>query len=61
MRTRLLTLPPADCSIEWPSQSSAGGVVVWIKDSQSMEQLSTSQAQMQGSELAHSKMFIICK
>jgi len=47
----------------WPRQGSAGELtlVVLIRDSQGLTNSATSQAQIQGSELAHPKIYIICE
>ena len=62
-RAGQLNLPPADGGTGWPSQSSAGelGLVVPIKESWWAVQLSTTQAQIQGSDLVHPKICIICE
>ena len=63
MRAEELTLPPADSCIGWPLWRSAGELapVLWIKETQWAGQLSTIQTQIQNSELAHPKIYIICK
>lgn len=47
----------------WPRQGSAGELtlVVLIRDSQGLTNSATAQAQIQGSELAHPKIYIICE
>jgi hypothetical protein len=49
---------PADGSIGWTSWSSAGELALVVQISKSS---ATTQAQIQGSELAHPNIYIICK
>ena len=62
MRPGELILPPIDGGIGWPSQSSAGELALvgrlresWCTGGSSV----ATQAQIQGSELAHPKIYII--
>jgi hypothetical protein len=64
MRAGKLTLPPADGGIGWPSWKTfwracpgggnKGGLACWLISS------AATQAQIQGFELAHPKIYIIC-
>jgi hypothetical protein len=54
---------PARDSIGWPGQSSAGELAWWCRHRRASELASpaTTQAWLQGSELAHLKIHIICE
>jgi hypothetical protein len=55
MRAGKLTLSPTDGTIGWSSQSSAGelALVVQIREISRLTSSATTQAQIQGSELAY--------
>lgn len=55
-----MILPPADGSIGWPSQSSAGDLVlmVLVREAGGLANSATTQAQIQGSELGHAKIHL---
>lgn len=63
VRVLKLTLPTAHSGAGWPSQSSAGSWPWWYRQGRtySLTSLTTTQAQIQGSELAHQKIYIICE
>lgn len=60
--SRTADLPSADGGIRWSSQSSTGELVlvVWVRKSQHRPAV-LPEAQIQGSEMARSKIYIICK
>lgn len=59
-RSGELSLPPAQGSTGWPTQSSAGelSLVVRVRGIQQADQLRYHQAQIQGSGLAHPSIYI---
>lgn len=59
MRTGELPLPPADVSIECPSQSSARELALWMKESTGLTSSATMQAQIQGFEMTPSKVYLV--
>lgn len=63
MRARELPLPPADGNTDWPSQSHAGELALMCREGRTSRLTSsaTNQVQIQMSEPAHPKTYLICE